>query len=369
MAIDETTGKRTRLVKSKFEEAKEKRKKALPKFDIQYEEELIRQLFSEGKPTSKPVSDETIGLVETEYQGPFVHKERPGEEWDVPITEEIQYFDPELSYELTGYRPITMEKGLDFDVTPFREMASIYEKNGKYTEYPEGSKPWRDLWTREIERMKNGYEVNGYRITGDNYYFLNYYRMQTVDENSISGTGRSENFPSFLVKQYEWFHYVELAEKTGKDACILKARGIGLSEVVAAMSVRPYTTNAKYKVLLTCEADDKLQPLRDKCWFQLDWLNINTSGGLRHVRQKMNNNDTKRASKVSRDGTEFGWGSEIRSVVADNPNKVRGERTDRLIYEEAGSSKNLVKSWIQGASLTQLGGTHFGTRIGLGTGK
>lgn len=58
----------------------------------------------------------------------------------------------------------------------------------------------------------------------------------------------------------------------------------------------------------------------------------------------MNNNDTKRASKVSRDGTEFGWGSEIRSVVADNPNKVRGERTDRLIYEEAGSSKNLVKS-------------------------
>lgn len=141
MAIDEITGKRTRLVKSKFEEAKEKRKKALPKFDIQYEEELIRQLFSEDKPTSKPVSDETIGLVETEYQGPFVHKERPGEEWDVPITEEIQYFDPELSYELTGYRPITMEKGLDFDVTPFREMASIYEKNGKYTEYPEGSKP------------------------------------------------------------------------------------------------------------------------------------------------------------------------------------------------------------------------------------
>lgn len=56
-----------------------------------------------------------------------------------------------------------------------------------------------------------------------------------------------------------------MAEKLGKDICILKARGIGLSEVVAAMSVRPYTTNRNYKVLLTCEADDKLQPLRDKC--------------------------------------------------------------------------------------------------------
>ena len=60
--------------------------------------------------------------------------------------------------------------------------------------------------------------------------------------------------------------------------------------------------------------------------------------------------------------------SEIRTVIADNPNKVRGDRVDRLVFEEAGSSKQLVKAWIQGASLTQLGGTHFGTRLALGTG-
>jgi hypothetical protein len=34
-----------------------------------------------------------------------------------------------------------MEKGLDFDPTPFREMATIFENKGKYTEFPEGSKP------------------------------------------------------------------------------------------------------------------------------------------------------------------------------------------------------------------------------------
>ena len=71
---------------------------------------------------------------------------------------------------------------------------------------------------------------------------------------------------------------------------------------------------------------------------------MNTSGGLRHVRQKMNNNDTKRASKVTRDGQEFGWMSEIRTIVADNPNKVRGDRVDRLVYEEAGSAKQLIKA-------------------------
>jgi hypothetical protein len=35
--------------------------------------------------------------------------------------------------------------------------------------------------------------------------------------------------------------------------------------MTAAAAVRPYTTNPGYKVLLTANADDQLQPLRDKC--------------------------------------------------------------------------------------------------------
>ncbi len=364
MAIDKVTGKRIPVVKSPLALQEEKKQKALPKFDMTYEEELIRQLFAEDIQKQEKKLEIKDALPETMW----VHHERPGEEWDVPIDEEVKYFDPELSYELTGYRPITMEKGLDFDPEPFREMAKIFDENGRYTEYPEGSKPWKTFWQREVDRMQNGYTIGKYRITGDNYYFINYYRMQTIPENTTAGTGRLENFPSFLAEQYKWFHYVELAERVYQDAGALKARGLGWSEMTAAMSVRPYTTNRGYNVLLTCEAEDKLQPLRDKCWLQLDWLNMNTCGGLRHVRQKVNNNETKRASKVTRDGQEFGWLSEINSIVADNPNKIRGHRVDRLVYEEAGSSKQLRKAWIQGSALTQLGGIHFGTKIFLGTG-
>ena len=137
MAIDKVTGKRIQKVKTVLDIKEEKKQKALPKFDTTYEEELIKQLFSEDikKQEKKLETKENIPTSQ------WVHHERPGEEWDVPITEEVRYFDPELSYELTGYRPLTMEKGLDFDPEPFREMASIYEENGKYTEYPEFSKP------------------------------------------------------------------------------------------------------------------------------------------------------------------------------------------------------------------------------------
>lgn len=40
--------------------------------------------------------------------------------------------------------------------------------------------------------------------------------------------------------------------------------------MTAAMSVRPYTSNPNYRVVLTAFDDGKLQPLRDKCWYQLN---------------------------------------------------------------------------------------------------
>ena len=222
MAIDRVTGKRIKTVKTK-EDIKKEKEKALPKFDANYEEELIKQLFEED--AKKQVVLETVDTIDDISK---VHHERPGEEWDVPLGEEILYFDPELSYEITGYRPITMEKGLDFDPTPFREMAITYNNRGGYTKFPEFSKPWHDLWNREVERMNNGYTVGKYRITGDNYYYLNYYRMEVIDEKAIAGAGRHYDFPSFLSKQYEWFHYLEMAEKLHKDAIALKSRGVNI---------------------------------------------------------------------------------------------------------------------------------------------
>lgn len=65
---------------------------------------------------------------------------------------------------------------------------------------------------------------------------------------------------------------------------------------------------------------------------------------MRHLRQKVNNAFTKRASLLTPDGIEYGWMSQISSVVADTSDKIRGDRLDRLIYEEAGSNSVLTES-------------------------
>jgi hypothetical protein len=71
---------------------------------------------------------------------------------------------------------------------------------------------------------------------------------------------------------------------------------------------------------------------------------MNTDGGMKRSRQKVDNVKQKRASLVNKENVEFGRMSEIEGIVADNPRKVRGDRTERLIYEEAGSNTNLITS-------------------------
>ena len=93
--------------------------------------------------------------------------------WDVPKDKEITVFDPTLSYEATGYRPIDQTHGLDFNPDWFTEARDNYKKTGKYCSALAKSKRWKQFWDEEYRRCKYGMTVNGYTITGDNYFFLN----------------------------------------------------------------------------------------------------------------------------------------------------------------------------------------------------
>lgn len=60
--------------------------------------------------------------------------------------------------------------------------------------------------------------------------------------------------------------------------------------------------------------------------------------------------------------------SQIQCINADKPNKIRGDRTDLLVYEELGSWPNSKKAFIQGDALTGIQGHRFGLKLGGGTG-
>ena len=254
-------------------------------------------------------------------------------DWDVKKDDPIEYFDSTLSYELTGYRPVNETQGLDFDPNWFTEAKQCKINTGQYCPYKEGTKKHIDFWKEQYRLCNEGMTSHGYTITGDNYFFLNFYRLKDVQVNTAGG-GRQVGFPSFFSKQYEYFHYIDLCRKTGHDVIALKARGVGFSEIAASLGVRLYTTVKNAKVVYTAYSNNYLEKLLDKCWTQLEFLNADTENGMKHLRQKYNSDTHKRASLLNKDREEYGWMSDIQGIVADEPRKLRGDRVDLLFFEE-----------------------------------
>ena len=197
-----------------------KKKRGRPK-KVQLPEE-IKELIN-NIPT-EPVNKQTTELINEPITDTNISNNII---WDFPIDQQIEFFDTNMSYELTGYRPIDNTHELDFDPKWFTEVRDTYNRTGHYTEYRYGTKAYSTFWDQEYLRCKDGMTVNGYTITGDHYYFLNYYQLMNLNSVKKAGTSRLYTFPDFYVAQYQWFHYLELCKRLLKNACLMKARGIG----------------------------------------------------------------------------------------------------------------------------------------------
>lgn len=291
-----------------------------------------------------------------------LNKERT---WDIKAEDEIKYFDANLSYELTGYRPINKTQGLDFDPSWFTEVRETFKRTGHYCEYRSNTKAYADFWNEQYRRCRNGMTVNDYTITGDHYFFLNYYQLMDLS-TSKAGEGRIYDFPTFFVAQYEFFHYIELCKRLRKNAVLMKARGVGYSEIDASIAANTYNCRRNSVTVLAAQQDNYVSKTLDKVWKALSFLNDYTDGGFFKLRQVSDTQYLKKASYykiVNGQKVESGWMSQIQGIVADKPNKIRGDRTDLLLYEEGGSWPNSTKAFIQGDALVGIQGKKFGIKV------
>lgn len=289
--------------------------------------------------------------------------------WDVPKDQPIEYFDPQLSYELVGYRPIDATHSLDFNPTWFTEARDTFKAKGKYCSALPNSKRWREFWREEYKRCTYGMTSHGYTITGDNYFFLNYYQLPTVDLNKASGSGTTDDFPKFMASQYMFFHYLNLCRVLHKNACLMKARSIGFSEINASLAARMYTIIRYSRTIITCFKDVYLKGTFNKVKHALTFLNENADGMFK-PRVKDTELSVKSGYQYKKEGqfVEAGWLSAIVGILADKPSKIRGDRTDLLIYDEAGSWVGLTTAIVQGQELCEVQGIPRGVMVFGGTG-
>lgn len=285
--------------------------------------------------------------------------------WDVKIGDPIEVFDPTLSYEVTGYRPIDETHGLDFDPSWFTHTREEFKRTGHYCPYLQGSKRYNEFWKEEYRRCRDGYTVNGYTITGDNYFFLNFYQLPTIDITKASGGGTTNDFPIFFASHYQFFHYLQLARVLHKHAALMKARSIGFSEINASIAARLYSVVRNSRVMITCFNDTFLKGTFNKVNNALNFLNTSTDGGffkLRLIDQDLRKKSGKLV-KINGQFEETGFKSEIIAINGAKPSNIRGDRVDLLIYDEAGSWPGLDTAVVQGQELCEVQGMPRGIML------
>ena len=153
----------------------------------------------------------------------------------------------------------------------FYEMADYYRKHKEYTSFKIDSIPHRQLRKREQYRRKHGYsapclllpngEIKSIRITGDHYNFLNYTRMEQLDQSSVikgnTNTAKKHyDFPLFLDSQFWTFHCIEFAKRNGFHFLIDKTRRGGFSYMMASRAANTINNNSR-KVVINVAADKK----------------------------------------------------------------------------------------------------------------
>ena len=258
----------------------------------------------------------------------------------------------------------------------FRQPALEFLKTGQYCQYPKGTTEYINYWLTEQDRCINGYTADdGDFISGYNYFYLNYCPINRIVNKEINGKVKSVSevtFPDFWDYDYYYFQTIEEAQEQGKHLCVLKSRRKGYSYKCAAMLCRNYyliPNSASYvyasnKQYLT---DDGVLT---KSWNYMDFIDEHTAWGKKRT---VNTQLRRRAGMWVKDEygnqIEVGYKSEIIGVtLKDNPDVVRGKKANLIMFEEAGSFKELSAAWQIARPSVEIDGKAFGTMIAYGTG-
>ncbi|HKL13116.1 MAG TPA: hypothetical protein VJ907_05870 [Halanaerobiales bacterium] len=265
----------------------------------------------------------------------------------------------------------------------FRPAAIEYDKTGRYTAAPKGTKEYRDYWKEQLERCIHGYVTDdGEFITGYFYFYLNFCRINVTKRRKYKDRlgrerekeDRIESFPWFYDYDRSYFDTIEEAETQGRHLAVLKKRGAGYSFKGAAMLIRNYYCLPKSKSYAIASEMEFLvkDGLITKAWEMMSFIDEHT--GLGKKRQKIDQSTHKRASLIKKagDGTELeiGYRSEIMAISLKNdPQKARGKRGKLILWEEAGKFPNLKTAWqIARPSVENDDGSAYGLMIAFGTG-
>lgn len=263
----------------------------------------------------------------------------------------------------------------------FREEALRFMKDGKYTDQPAGSIRWQEYWEEQLQRCINGYTVDGIRITGPHYGYLNFAQIRLTDtSNGKEAVSKKKmmqgkklvTFPDFWDGDYEYFHVLEQAMRDGEHLIVAKARRKGYSFKNGWVVANRYNTERNSISLIGAFEKKYLYPEGTMAMASNYLNNLNQNTAWTKRRQLIDKVDHKKASYYEYQGDipiEKGYKSQIIAVTfKDNPDAARGKDASLILLEEGGKFNNLKSSFLATKPTVEDGIYTTGTIIVFGTG-
>lgn len=278
-----------------------------------------------------------------------------------PLASEVGFIDPYNHFRIgdSGGFLMNIKPGKLINTNLFTEMADFYKENNKYTSFKVDSIPHRQLRKREVNRRKNGMEapcwqnpdgsIEKIHISGDYYTYLNYCRMQMVDDSTIKagskGTTATKfySFPKFIDAQWWTHNVIEFAENNGFHLIIVKTRRGGFSYMMASRAANKVNLR-KHTVFINVAADSKyLTQTGGLTEFSINNLKFYEETGL-FTRGIYSTRDTDfRLGYKLKSGVEAddSWKSSLLSVSANNnPDCAIGKDAIGINVEELSTMQN-----------------------------
>lgn len=245
------------------------------------------------------------------------------------------------------------------DMDYFRPTAIHYQKTGRFTDLRPNANPnseygkWID---EEVRRCFEGYvrESDGEWITGDYYFFLNYYpilQAKKKDKNSRKAN-RVLDFPKVWDGHYYKFHYINIARQNGHHGAELASRGKGKSYSGASLLGKRFILGESYDV---CEevqcvvtayerkylsGANQILDMFKKC---IDFCAINTQWPAKRLIDSTQNLQWKMGYKDLDTGAEMGTLNSVIGITSkDDESKLRGSRGVLYLIEEMGTFPRLL---------------------------
>ena len=257
----------------------------------------------------------------------------------------------------------------------FRPAALKFLESGYYTSALPGTKEYYEYWDNEKQKCLYGHVVDGKRITGFHYFYLNYCPIDRAVEEILpdgsSQSKRERTFPAFYDGDWEYFQEIDRARKENKHMIVLKARRKGYSYKAGAMLARNYFFVRNSKNFVFASQKEYLigDGLLSKAWEFLSFIDDHTAWAQPRLRDREMHKMSGYKKKVNGLEIEMGMKSQIMGVsLKDAPDKVRGKAGELIFFEEAGSFPGLLKAWEVTMPTMRQGAKTLGMMIAFGTG-